>query len=330
MPEARYDFIIEDAERVGAPPLIAVWGPSTCGKTLTALLIARGIVGPDGQIGLIDTENGRGRYHADKARGANNKPWKRLDLQPPFSPERYTAACNALIEQGCDAIIIDSGSHVWEGEGGVIDQAENATYGNGQAAQGLQKWKAPKTSYKKMVNNLLRATVPVVWCLRSKKAFEQKVNPKTKNKEIVQEGIVPISGDGLIYEMTLSILLGLDHKPAFFDPEAPYNAHPTITPIKAPDELIGEIKKGEYLGEEFGKKIAHWINAGGEWNKHEAELLKVARDVATMGTERLLQHIRSLPMDDQNALKPHWKAELEPLAKRYDEPEEHFDDEPEL
>lgn len=323
MPEERYEFLIEDAERVGAPPLIAVWGPSTCGKTLTALLIARGIVGPEGQIGMIDTENGRGRYHADKARGANNKAWKRLDLQPPFSPERYTAACNALIEQGCDAIIIDSGSHVWEGEGGVIDQAEKNT------VQGLQKWKAPKTAYKKMVNNLLRATVPVIWCLRSKQAFEQKTNDRGK-KEIVNDGIVPISGAGLIYEMTFSILLGLDHKPAFYNPKAPYNAHPSIAPVKAPDELISEINPGEYLGEAFGKKIAQWVNAGGEWNKREAELLKVARDVATMGTSRLEQHLSGLSESDKAVLRPHWKSELAPLAAQYDDQPENEEDEPEL
>lgn len=259
------EFLIEEAERVGAPPLIALWGPSSCGKTMTALLIARGYVGPHGQIGMIDTENGRGRYHADKARGANGKPWLRLDLQPPFTPERYMQACQALIARGCEAIIIDSGSHVWEGEGGVLDQADKST------AKGLQKWNKPKSGYKKMVNHLLRATVPVVWCLRAKQSFEQRViNGK---KEIINDGIMPISGNGLIYEMTFSILLGLDHKPAFFDQNAPYNAAPSCPPIKAPDDLIHEIKAGQYLGEDFGAKIANWVEGGMNWDQKTSLLM---------------------------------------------------------
>jgi len=316
------DFIIEPAERKGAPPLIAFWGPSTCGKTLTALLVARGYVGPKGTIGVIDTENKRALYHAAAARGEGGAPWLHLSLEPPFSPDRYSAACDALTLKGCDAIIIDSGSHVWEGEGGVLDMADKFE------GHGLQKWKVPKTAYKRMVNHLLRAPIPIIWCLRSKEGFEQVVERGKKN--VVNRGIVPISGKGLIYEMTISVLLGLDHKPAFRDEGAPYNAHPSISPVKMPDGAENLIQPGEYLGVQFGSEIAAWVNTGTEFNKHEAELLQVARDVATMGTERLTQHMGSLSEDDKKLLRPHWNSELKPLAKEYDAPPEESaqDDDP--
>lgn len=53
------EFEIARAKRVSLPVPIAIIGPSGSGKTKSALLVARGLAGPDGKIGLIDSENGR-------------------------------------------------------------------------------------------------------------------------------------------------------------------------------------------------------------------------------------------------------------------------------
>src|SRR5690349_19428675 len=60
---------IAPAERAGAHLLIQLYGPPRSGKTYTALRIARGIVGPKGQIGVLDTESGRARLYSDKVPG---------------------------------------------------------------------------------------------------------------------------------------------------------------------------------------------------------------------------------------------------------------------
>src|SRR5436305_14540497 len=60
---------IAPAERAGAHLLIQLYGPPRSGKTYTALLIARGMVGPKGQIGVLDTESGRARLYSDKVPG---------------------------------------------------------------------------------------------------------------------------------------------------------------------------------------------------------------------------------------------------------------------
>ena len=57
---------IAPAERAGAHLLIQLYGPPRSGKTYTALRIARGMVGPEGQIGVLDTESGRARLYSDK------------------------------------------------------------------------------------------------------------------------------------------------------------------------------------------------------------------------------------------------------------------------
>jgi hypothetical protein len=60
---------IAPAERAGAHLLIQLYGPPRSGKTYTALRIARGMVGPEGRIGVLDTESGRARLYSDKVAG---------------------------------------------------------------------------------------------------------------------------------------------------------------------------------------------------------------------------------------------------------------------
>src|SRR5712671_804962 len=51
------------AERSQANPLIGIHSESGNGKTKSALLLARGFVGPAGKIGMIETEAGRGEVY---------------------------------------------------------------------------------------------------------------------------------------------------------------------------------------------------------------------------------------------------------------------------
>lgn len=144
-------MIIKPAVRAFQPALIALWGGSSSGKTFSALRLARGLVGPHGKIGFVDTKNRRGLFYAGQAGGL----WDHLDLQPPFTPERYIEAFRAFEHAGgYNSVIIDSASHVWEG--GVMKQADN------NSSKGLSKWAKPKKSLKKMINVLLRSHCHVI------------------------------------------------------------------------------------------------------------------------------------------------------------------------
>ena len=314
------EFPITKAERSGVSPIIAFWGPSSSGKTMTALLVARGIVGPKGKIGVIDTENKRAMLHADVAMGEGGEPWLHLDLQPPFTSERFTGAGQALISEGCDIIIVDSGSHAWEGYGGTVDQAAE------QPGYGISRWLKPKTDHKKMVDTFLRASIPIIWCLRSKSLTEQRRDNKSGKQIVANRGLTPISEKGLIYEMTISILLGLDHKPVFFDENSRYNAVPEIVPVKCPKDLENEIKPGQFIGVEFGQSITKWIESGKHFDKRENDLLNIARDIAYMGEGALQRHWATLSNADKKILKVHMDKELKPLATannpKKEEPEE--------
>ncbi len=313
-------FEIKPAVRKGTPALISLWGPSSSGKTYTALELARGLVGPEGKIGLIDTENNRALFYAAMADG-----WEHLDFQPPFSPDRYTAALKTFEDKGYGCVIVDSGSHAWEGEGGVLDMAENGRAQSGKALTGLVKWNKPKAAYKRMVNNQLRAPFHVIFCLRAKDGFKQK--GFGDKAEIANVGLEPIIGKNFLFEMTISVLLGADHKPVFPGDNSEYHANPSIPSVKVPEELKHLIKPNEYLGEGTGAAIAGWIKGGEAIDHHAEQVKKIARDMATFGMEKLTEHGKSQPEKDQTVIKSIW-PELKALAFEADSQKAPANDEP--
>ena len=199
-------FEIRQATRTGVVPLIGLYSESGCGKTYGALLLSRGIAGPDGQIVMIDTETGRGSLYADVIPGG----YQVLDLEPPFSPQRYREAITAAVATKPAALIIDSMSHEWEGAGGVLDMAGENEEKSGKP--GLHCWKVPKLEHGRLMLDLLRCPVPVVVCVRAKHKSKQQKNPKTGKTEIVKDDYTsPIQSAEFIFEMTAHAELLQDH-----------------------------------------------------------------------------------------------------------------------
>ena len=83
---------IAPAERAGAHLLIQLYGPPRSGKTYTALRVARGMVGPKGKIGVLDTESGRARLYSDKVPGG----FVVGELTPPGSIPSVRPSAQAL------------------------------------------------------------------------------------------------------------------------------------------------------------------------------------------------------------------------------------------
>ena len=115
----------QKVQRKAAKMRVAVAGPSGAGKTLSALYLAYGVTGDWGKIALIDTEHGRGQFYGNRS-DLEVGEYLYQELVPPFTVERYiTMAKEAEQAVGPDGVvIIDSFSHAWEGEGGVLDFKE--------------------------------------------------------------------------------------------------------------------------------------------------------------------------------------------------------------
>lgn len=292
-------FNIAKAVRKGAPPLIANWGASGSGKTYSSILEARGLVGDEGKIVLIDTENGRSLFYDDLAGG-----WDHLDFPPPYTPARYIEAMAAAEDAGADVVIIDSISHAWAGTGGSLDMADASS------ARGMSKWQRPKLEFRRMADRLFHSPLPVIFCLRAKNLSVQEGNA------IIEKGLTPVVEKSFIYEMTVSCLIGSDHVPVF-GPSDKVHTAPTVPYVKVPAGAASAIKRGVPIGIETGKALAEWV-AGGEPLDEDLQRWKAeSRAMAALGTERFREHWRQLQPEIQEALRP-MAEELKGAAKAAD------------
>lgn len=199
-------FEIIDATRQGVKPLVGFYGKSGGGKTMSALLFARGLVGQAGKLGMIDTENRRGSIFSDMVPGG----YKVLNLDAPFSPDRYVEAIVAMEAFGVDCIVIDSMSHSWDGEGGVLDMQEaelqRMAGDNWQKREAckMAAWIKPKMQAKRMIQRILRSKFPVLCCLRG---HEKTQIRKENNKTVVERDdfTTPIMDPNFIFEMLCNV-----------------------------------------------------------------------------------------------------------------------------
>jgi hypothetical protein len=195
---------IKPATRQGVKPLIGLYGKSGGGKTMSALLLARGLVGPTGRITLIDTESGRGSLFADLIPGGYNV----LEIGAPFAPEIYTEAIEAAEPQS-DCIVVDSMTHLWDGDGGVLDMQEQELtrmagddYRKREACK-MAAWIKPKMQYKKFIGKLLRLRCGLICCLRAQEKTHI-VKDDGKSKVVTDEFSSPIFDHRFIFELLVN------------------------------------------------------------------------------------------------------------------------------
>lgn len=172
--------------------------PSGAGKTFGALRMAYGLVGDWEKIAVIDTENGSASLYEHLG------PFNTIDLQPPFSPERYIQAIDTCINAGMECIIIDSSTHEWNGPGGCIEINEklaNAKYkGNTWSA-----WNETTPRHDAFVSKVLHAPAHIITCTRSK--METVMGEDKKVKKV---GLKDIQREGWEYELTVSLSIDRD------------------------------------------------------------------------------------------------------------------------
>lgn len=191
------------AVRSKVPLLIGLYGPSGCGKTLSALRLAKGM---GGKTLVVDTENKRSLHYAPK-KGAPPSPhhfdFQHVHFQPPFSPKDYAEVLQFSLEQKAENIIIDSGSHMHEGEGGMLEMhADELARMGGKDSMNFTAWIKPKRQLTRFVQELLRMPANFIFCFRAKEKLKI-----VSGKSPINLGWMPIMPDELPYEMTVNALL---------------------------------------------------------------------------------------------------------------------------
>jgi hypothetical protein len=181
--------MFQRAQRKKAKLRLAFCGTSGSGKTYSALLVGQGLGGP---IAMIDTEQGSGELYADLT------DYDVARLTPPFSPQKYIQAIQAAEKAGYNVLIIDSLSHAWAGQGGILEEVDKRK--SSQKNQ-FTAWRDVTPMHNALVDTILQSPVHIIVTMRSKTAYELQKNDKG-NLEPVKIGLAPIQRDGMEYEFT--------------------------------------------------------------------------------------------------------------------------------
>ncbi len=189
------------AERRQAKLRLALCGPSGSGKTYSALLVAQGLA-PGGKVALIDTERRSGELYADLM------DYDVSPIDPPFTPTRYIELIREAEASGYDVLIIDSLSHAWVGEGGVLDMHDKATAAS-RSGNSFAAWREVTPAHNQLVDTILGADLHVIITMRTKTAYEMVDDGKGRKKPI-KIGMAPIQRDGMEYEFTLVMDLSIE------------------------------------------------------------------------------------------------------------------------
>lgn len=227
------------AERKKAKLRLAICGPSGSGKTLSALFIAKGLGGP---VAMIDTESGSGELYADNP--MLGMEYDVLQFDPPYTPQRAVEAVQAAQKAGYNVVIFDSLSHIWMGEGGMLEMVDNAA--KGLQGNSFAAWKVVRPHEKKFLEALTRTDIHIIATMRTKTEWTTEKDPRTGKNRPVKVGLKPEQREGLEYEFTVVFDMAIDGN------------------IATAGKDRTDMFKGDFFtpNEETGRKLLNWLERG--------------------------------------------------------------------
>jgi hypothetical protein len=160
----------------------AIYGASGSGKTYSALLIAQSL---GSNIALIDTERSSASLYADRFKFHTCE----LDSHTPddFKREMDEGAAAKF-----DVLIIDSLSHAWMGEGGILDMAD-------ARGRKFDVWKSLTPVQRKLIDHILVWPGHVIVTMRSKTHYDVSKDDKG-NLTVERVGLAPVQRAEVEYE----------------------------------------------------------------------------------------------------------------------------------
>jgi len=190
------------AVRRQRPLRMAIYGPSGSGKSLTSLIIARELAGPNGTIALIDTERSSASIYAE---GYDFDTASLTD----YAHSDYINLINQAAEH--DVLIIDGVSPAWEGEGGLLDLHSRVVASQKKkdsfAAWGDERLKKAERS---LWDAVLSFPGHVIVTMRAKTAYERSKDENGKAK-IEKLGLEPKQRSGIEFEFDVICEMDKEH-----------------------------------------------------------------------------------------------------------------------
>ena len=202
-------IVFEPVTRAKSKARIALTGPSGSGKTLSALYLAFGITGDWSKVALIDTEHERGRFYANRE-DFKTGSYLYQTMTPPYTPDKYIdyvqSAAQAVGSDG--VVIVDSFSHAWDNEGGVLDIKSEIAKQRGK--NDYTAWDEAGKIQNNLVNTILSADCHTIITMRAKMAYAMEVNDRGKTVP-VKIGLAPVQRENTEYEFDIVFQLDRQH-----------------------------------------------------------------------------------------------------------------------
>lgn len=217
------------AQRTLAKIKMGLQGPSGSGKTYSSLLIAYGLCNDWSKVALVDSENHSAELYSHM--GGFNV----VNLQSPFTPEKYIEAISLCENAGMAVIIIDSTTHSWEN---LLD-FHASLQGNS-----FTNWSKITPRHNAFVQKILQSPCHVISTVRTKQDYV--LNEKNGKMVPQKVGLKSIQRDNLEYEFTLAFDLDMSN-------------HATCSKDRT-GLFFG--KPEHKLSVDTGKQIKEWCNAG--------------------------------------------------------------------
>ena len=236
-------FTHRPAKRENTPLIIGLAGPTKSGKTYSAHRLAVGLAN-GGHVAMINAEGAKGHQYADEF------TYTAIDITQPYRPERYTEALRytLAIDPKPAVIIIDSGSHMHDGPGGILEYHEDELTrlaGTDQAKRQrstYSAWIKPKAAENEFIYEMLGADAHIILCLRAK----EKIKVVT-GKPPIDLGWQPIVGERVAFETIFTLVL---------PPHSKGVPDLGVSEMRKPFDAM--IPVGEQLSEKTGELLAAW------------------------------------------------------------------------
>lgn len=205
-------------------------GASGCGKSYSALRMAQGIAKKCGsRIAYIGTEGSRDKYYA------NEFDYDLIQLEDPFTIDKYIEAIQAALDSGYKVLIIDSLTHEWKWLNDTHDKMPGNSFTN---------WGKLKPQHHKFMDKILTSPIHIVATARGKDDWLiEERNGKQVPKKV---GMGQQQDKDISYEYTVSLMID------------------QTTHVASVDKDNTHIFEGRYeiLTEKDGELLYQWANDG--------------------------------------------------------------------
>jgi len=186
---------------------LALHGPSGSGKTKSSLKIATALVDAGQRIALLDTERGSASKYADEF------DFDVVEVFDNYHPQRCIDVIESAARAGYGALIVDSGTHFWNGIGGflaLVDEEAKKVAARGGKFDTFGAWKRIDPIYQNLIQKITGAPLHVIFTLRAKQAYEKDDSSgKTKIQKL---GMAPQMRDDFQYEFDVEGMLNIEHQ----------------------------------------------------------------------------------------------------------------------